>query len=368
MSELLSASHLRTQFDTERGAVKAVDGIDLTIEEGETVGLVGESGSGKSVTALSTMQLVDDPGEVVSGHVVLRDTDIAATLAAQFDDAVTGYDYEFVDAVRELAADLRVGAGVESAAVELRGLADDLNGGRDPGDLAPSLREAAVDLEGDTPPSDVAETVEDALDGALDGFVFVDDAARDRIAAGETAEDVAFSDAAVDLTSAPEAALREIRGGEMSMIFQDPMTSLNPAMTVGEQIAESLKLHRYGEKPSDTWLNAVREAISGGGVEGEVLEDTVEILDAVGIPEPEARLDEYPHEFSGGMRQRVLIAIALACQPQLLIADEPTTALDVTIQAQILDLINDLQDDLGMSVLFITHDLGVIAETCDRVA
>jgi peptide/nickel transport system ATP-binding protein len=175
----------------------------------------------------------------------------------------------------------------------------------------------------------------------------------------------------IDLSRAPETAMRAIRGGEMSMIFQDPMTSLNPAITVGEQVAESLRLHRYGNRKKDTWLNAVREIlprIGGDSMSEEVLDDTIEMLREVGIPEATQRIDEYPHEFSGGMRQRVLIAIALACRPQLLIADEPTTALDVTIQAQILDLINDLQDEFGMSVLFITHDLGVIAEVCDRVA
>ncbi|WP_257299736.1 ABC transporter ATP-binding protein [Haloarchaeobius sp. FL176] len=273
MEELLSVSGLRTQFATDRGQVKAVDGVDLTVREGETVGLVGESGSGKSVTALSTMGLVEDPGEVVGGTVEFHDAEIAAQLADEFP-------------------------------------------------------------------------------GQADSFV-------DQ------------SEGVVDLSAAPEPAMRAIRGGEMSMIFQDPMTSLNPALTVGEQVAESLQLHQHGGRKRDTWWNAVREvlpSLQGGGISEEVLESAVSILEQVGIPDPDERLDDYPHEFSGGMRQRVLIAIALACQPKLLIADEPTTALDVTIQAQILELINELQEDIGMSVLFITHDLGVIAETCDRVA
>ncbi len=268
MPPLLSLSDLRTQFSTERGQVKAVDGIDLEIREGETVGLVGESGSGKSVTALSTMGLVDDPGEIVGGTVELTDARLADELRDRYD--------------------------------------------------------AAAFVDGDT----------------------------------------------IDLTAAPEEALRFVRGREVSMIFQDPMTSLNPSVTVGEQVAESLRLHQYGGRRKDSWLNAVREILPkiSRDVDEEIREETIEVLEDVGIPEPGARVDEYPHEFSGGMRQRVLIAIALACQPGLLVADEPTTALDVTIQAQILDLIDDLQADLGMSVLMITHDLGVVAETCDRVA
>ena len=384
MSDLLSVSDLRTQFDTERGAVKAVDGVDLNIEEGETVGLVGESGSGKSVTALSAMQLVDDPGDVVGGRVTFREADVAAELVAKFEDAVSSYAFDLVEACRAVAGDLRADEFAGAAGDELRGIASDLAGREDPGDLATQLREIADRLDGADDTVAVGEALDEVLDTTVDGFVYADDAHIDSRAAADVGPDadpwtvltnheqgadlVVLEDAVIDFTAAPEAAMREIRGGEMSMIFQDPMTSLNPAMTIGEQIAESLKLHRYGEKPDDTWSNAIRDLVSSGELEGDVLEDTVEILDAVGIPEPEARITEYPHEFSGGMRQRVLIAIALACRPQLLIADEPTTALDVTIQAQILDLIKDLQDEFGMSVLFITHDLGVIAETCDRVA
>jgi peptide/nickel transport system ATP-binding protein len=270
--ELLSISDLRTEFSTERGTVKAVDGIDLTIREGETVGLVGESGSGKSVTALSMMQLVDDPGEIASGDVLFHDAELAQTFADEY---------------------------------------------------------------------------------ATQADQFIDQASS-----------------TVNLSKAPEAAMRDVRGGQMSMIFQDPMTSLNPAITIGEQIAESLRLHQYGEKRADSWSNAIREILPdiGEDYEDEILEETVRMLEAVGIPEPASRVNDYPHEFSGGMRQRVLIAIALACQPSLLVADEPTTALDVTIQAQILDLIDGLQEEFGMSVLLITHDLGVVAETCDRVA
>jgi peptide/nickel transport system ATP-binding protein len=152
-----------------------------------------------------------------------------------------------------------------------------------------------------------------------------------------------------DLLSLSEAEMRAIRGKEISMIFQEPMTSLNPVYTCGEQILEVLVLH---EKLS---RSAARER-------------AIELLKKVGIPSPEQRVDDYPHQMSGGMRQRVMIAMALACKPALLIADEPTTALDVTIQAQILELLKRLRRELGMAVLLITHDLGVVAETADRVA
>ena len=152
-----------------------------------------------------------------------------------------------------------------------------------------------------------------------------------------------------ELLDAEPARLREIRGNEISMIFQEPMTSLNPVLRVGLQIEEVLRLHRGLSK---------REARAAG----------VALLGEVGIPEPDQRFDAYPHQMSGGMLQRVMIAIALSCEPRLLIADEPTTALDVTVQAQILDLLASLQRRHGMALLLITHDLGVIAEVCDRVA
>ncbi|MCB9506192.1 MAG: ABC transporter ATP-binding protein [Myxococcales bacterium] len=151
-----------------------------------------------------------------------------------------------------------------------------------------------------------------------------------------------------DLTKLSEREMRHVRGNDIGMIFQEPMTSLNPVYTVGNQIAESVELHmEVGPR--------------------EARERSIEVLRKVGIPSPEKRIDDYPHQMSGGMKQRVMIAMALVCGPHLLIADEPTTALDVTIQAQILDLLNGLQSDLGMSILMITHDLGVIAEVSDDV-
>jgi len=371
VTDLLSLSNLHTQFRTERGAVRAVDGIDLTIEEGETVGLVGESGSGKSVTALSTMDLIDDPGEITDGRVTFRSAALAGRLLDEFDGALVAYPFGLIDAVYAVADDLRADEGVREAPRELRGIADDLDNRADPAGLAADLRSSAADLNDRTEPQAVGTSLASAVDDATDGFVYVDDDARSRLGNGTDPGAVAIDEGVIDVTAAPEAAVRRVRGGEMGMIFQDPMTSLNPAVTIGEQIAESLRLHRYGGRKTDSWLNGVREILPKvGGRSGDaaVMAEVVEMLREVGIPEAQARLDDYPHEFSGGMRQRVLIAIALACQPSLLIADEPTTALDVTIQAQILDLIDDLQSDLGMSVLMITHDLGVVAETCDRVA
>jgi peptide/nickel transport system ATP-binding protein/oligopeptide transport system ATP-binding protein len=223
---LLRVENLRTWFDSDRGPIRAVDGVDFEIRQGRTLGVVGESGSGKSVTALSVMRLVDETGHVSDESRVIFD-------------------------------------------------------GR-------------------------------------------------------------------DLVALDEQGMEAIRGNEISMIFQEPMTSLNPVFSVAEQIAEPVRIHeRLGAK-------AARAR-------------AVEMLELVGIPEAARRAEDYPHQMSGGMRQRVMIAMALACNPKLLIADEPTTALDVTIQAQILDLMNDLRDRFGMSILLITHDLGVVAEMADDV-
>jgi peptide/nickel transport system ATP-binding protein/oligopeptide transport system ATP-binding protein len=227
MNTLLKITDLKTYFYTYEGVVKAVNGVNLEIKKGQTLGLVGESGCGKSVTALSIMRLIPDPpGKIVEGKIL---------------------------------------------------------------------------FEG------------------------------------------------IDLTKLSEKEMRKVRGKKISMIFQEPMTSLDPMFTIGHGIIEVLKLHQGIEKDL-----ARKKAI--------------DILRTVGFSDPEERIDVYPHELSGGMRQRAMIAMALACHPSLLIADEPTTALDVTIQAQILKLINDLKEQFNTSVLLITHDLGVIAESCDNVA
>jgi peptide/nickel transport system ATP-binding protein len=223
---LLDVKNLKTYFFTDEGVVRAVDGVDLYIDQGETLGVVGESGCGKSVTALSIMRLIPQPpGKIVDGQILY-------------------------------------------------------NG--------------------------------------------------------------------LDLVTIPANKLRKIRGKEISMVFQEPMTSLNPVFTCGEQIAEALRLHE-------------------GLGRRDAMDKTVEMLKVVHIPNAERRVKEYPHQLSGGMRQRVMIAMALSCSPNLLIADEPTTALDVTIQAQILELLNELKSKLRMAVMLITHDMGVIAETAQRV-
>ena len=228
---LLEVKGLRTHFFTDEGVVKAVDGVDFEIERGQTVCVVGESGCGKSVTARSILQIVDPPGRVVAGHVVLH----------------------------------RNGDALDLARLNPRG-----------------------------------------------------------------------------------KEIRAIRGKDIGMIFQEPMTSLSPVHTIGDQISEAIRLH-FPDTPQQARAK------------------TVELLRKVGIPRPEQRIDAYPFQLSGGMRQRAMIAMGLACGPSLLIADEPTTALDVTTQAQILDLIAQLQQELGMAVLLITHDLGVVAEMADNV-
>jgi len=226
MPPLLEIKNLKTHFATARGTVKAVDGVDIALNAGDTLGIVGESGCGKTVLALSILRLIPiPPGRIVSGQILFE--------------------------------------------------------GR-------------------------------------------------------------------DLLQLTQDEMRQVRGRDISMVFQEPMTSLNPVFRVGEQIAEGIRLHQN--------LNG-REA----------RQRAIDMLHLVGIPAPEIRADDYPHQMSGGMRQRVMIAMALACNPRLMLADEPTTALDVTIQAQILDLLRNLKDNINSSIMLITHDLGVVAEMADYV-
>jgi len=226
MAPLLEIKGLKTHFSTDDGIVQAVDGIDISINKGETLCVVGESGCGKTVTAMSILKLIAmPPGRIVEGEILFEGRDLVPLTSSQLD---------------------------------------------------------------------------------------------------------------------------EIRAKEIGFIFQEPMTSLNPVLTIGEQIAESLRCH---------------EGLS----QKQALARTVEMLRLVQIPNAAGRVHDYPHQFSGGMRQRVMIAMALACKPKLVIADEPTTALDVTIQAQILDLLQDMKERFGMAVMLITHAMGVVAETAQRV-
>jgi oligopeptide/dipeptide ABC transporter ATP-binding protein len=224
---LLDVHELRTYFRTETGVARAVDGVSLRIDAGETLGLVGESGCGKSVASLSILRLVPDPGRIEPG-----------------------------------------------SSIRFRGR---------------------------------------------------------------------------DLLGLSEPDMRAVRGNDIALVFQEPMTSLNPVFTAGDQVAEAVRLHRRVGNAA-AWPRAI------------------EMLELVGLPAPAETAHAYPHQLSGGQRQRVMIATALACEPGLLIADEPTTALDVTIQAQILELLHDLQRRLGMALLLITHDLGIVARVCHRVA
>lgn len=226
MNEILKINGLKTYFYTEKGVIKAVDGVDFSMNEGDTLGIVGESGCGKTVTALSVLQLVPEPGKIVGGSILF-------------------------------------------------------NG--------------------------------------------------------------------MDLATLDEAEINKVRGNKISMIFQESMASLNPVLRVGDQVTEAIELHQGLSKK-------------------EATEKAIDMFKLVRLPSPETRLRNYPHQMSGGMLQRVMIAMALSCNPILMIADEPTTALDVTIQAQILALINRLKEEIGMSVVLITHDLGVVAETAQYVA
>jgi oligopeptide/dipeptide ABC transporter ATP-binding protein len=226
MAPLLDIQDLHTEIKLRRGVVHAIDGVSLSVQPGECLGIVGESGSGKTMTALSVMRLLPGGGSITGGQILLDGTDIVAL---------------------------------------------------------------------------------------------------------------------------SEEQMEHVRGNQVGMIFQDPLTSLNPTMTIGDQIAESVRLHRHASH-------------------ADALARTVEVLGLVGMPRPAERVSNYPHQLSGGMRQRVMIAMALACEPKLLIADEPTTALDVTIQKQILELLDSLRERLGMAVILVTHDLGVIAGRADRVA
>nr|WP_254538168.1 oligopeptide/dipeptide ABC transporter ATP-binding protein [Halomarina sp. BCD28] len=316
---VLAVENLRTTFFTDKETIRAVDDISYDIHEGETVGIVGESGSGKSVTARSIMGLIESPGRVMGGSIRFRHAETVDRLAAQYpkrtvDVADLRERHDTVDLVQRLF-DEGVTAG-------------ELTDGRHEDATAEGLvREGHVDMR------DLVEGGYTTRLGITSEKAFV---VRDG------------DDSYVEVTNMPKEGLRRMRGSGIAMIFQDPLTSLNPVYTVGNQIKEAIRLHQ--------------------GLTGKAATDeAIRLLEAVSIPDARRRIDEYPHQFSGGMRQRAVIAMALACQPELLICDEPTTALDVTIQAQILELLEEIQEERGLSIMFITHDMGVIAEIADRV-
>ncbi len=329
--EILHVEDLRTAFFTDKETIYAVDGIDLTIREGETVGIVGESGSGKSVTARSLMGLVEAPGRVLNGsRVQFRDPEEVEWFADRFpgrtvDLGALRDEVDLVEVLDELLTRRGVDPGELTDVTEFAG--------KDPGEVDAGALSEVVDLV-DVIDAGYGEQVDLVESG---DFVFVEERRGDTVEEGF-----------VDVRRASGKGLRKLRGGRIAMVFQDPLTSLNPVYSVGNQIKESLRLHR-------------------GMTGAEATQEAVNLLDAVGIPDARRRVKEYPHQFSGGMRQRAVIAMALACDPELLICDEPTTALDVTIQAQILELLEELQEERDLAIMFITHDMGVIAEVADSV-
>lgn len=294
-ANILEIENLCTYFFTDAGVSKAVDGVSFDIPKSSVVGVVGESGCGKSVTSLSVMQLVQAPqGQIVNGSIRFNTQDYKL---GEDGKPIPIWEYEELDGERVIKT-------------------------------APVLDKKGNPVH-DKDGKPVMKQVQ-ALDG--NGFPAFE-----------------LEDKVFDITKMPTNAMRRIRGKEIAMIFQEPMTSLNPLFTIGNQLDEVVLLHTPG---ADKALAKKR---------------TLEMLGLVGIAMPEIVYKSYPHELSGGMRQRVMIAMALACNPKLIVADEPTTALDVTIQAQVLDLLKEIKDKINGSIMLITHDLGVIAGMADYV-
>jgi peptide/nickel transport system ATP-binding protein len=334
---VLSVKNLQTSFFTDKETIRAVDGVSFDIHDGETVGIVGESGSGKSVTARSIMGLVENPGSVLRGSSVqFRAPNAVERFANTFERST-------VD-LNELSQNNDLTTALDDAFTQL---------GAKPSEVTNDAAYAAKRAEAVDPSRMVADGAvhwDDLItSGYADDLGLIDSNDFVFVESGDSSGSTTRVDSGyIDVTRANDRGLRKLRGGNIAMVFQDPLTSLNPVYTVGNQIKEALRLHR-GLRGA----NATEEAIN--------------LLEAVGIPDSRRRVREYPHQFSGGMRQRAVIAMALACDPEVLICDEPTTALDVTIQAQILELLENIQEERGLSIMFITHDMGVIADISDRV-
>lgn len=314
---ILSVRNLTTVFYTEKETIRAVEGISFDLLPGETIGIVGESGSGKTVTAKSLMRLIKPPGQILDGSSIR---------------------FHHLETVRDFAARF------SKRTVNVTALEEQ----RDPQDLMDSKRiDASPEMFGYDDPGKV-ELADLLTAGYGEELGLIDDDDCIFVTDGEPSSPESIRDGFIEITRLSGKPQRLMRGGRLAMVFQDPLTSLNPVYTVGNQLKEALRIHQKlrGEK-------ATREA--------------ARLLEAVGIPDARRRVTEYPHQFSGGMRQRVVIAMALACDPEILICDEPTTALDVTIQAQILEYLEMIQEEENLSIIFITHDMGVIAEISERV-
>lgn len=331
-NNILEIDNLHTYFFTDAGVAKSVDGVSFEVPKRSVVGVVGESGCGKSVTSLSVMQLVQAPqGQIVEGSIRFSSQDYKR---GEDGKPIIVWEYEekgasvpatepVLDKNGKPVLDKKTGTPLVRPGGRMVTVGDE-----------PVIRtEPALDKKGN-PLLDKDGTALLRLVQAKDGNGFP---------AFEMEEKV------YDIAKMPTGAMQRIRGKEISMIFQEPMTSLNPLFTIGNQLDEVVLLHTPG---ADKELAMKR---------------SIEMLKLVGIAMPENVYKCYPHELSGGMRQRVMIAMALACNPKLIIADEPTTALDVTIQAQVLDLLKDIKEKINGSIMLITHDLGVIAGMADYV-
>ncbi len=352
---------LHTYFFTDNGTVKAVNGVSFDIPQGSTVGVVGESGCGKSVTSLSLMQLVQGPmGQIVEGSIRFRST-VRTPVGKEpvIEQIVDFYGKPVLDAdgnpVTRQAKHGRGGLKFKTVKTAVNEDVLDEDGNPVKDEQGNTLKRPVLDKKGNPVFKKVKEPVlvpilDDKGEPILhaDGAPALEQAHKKR---GKLRERTVFDEheEVFDVAKMPAKDMYSIRGREIAMIFQEPMTSLNPVFTIGYQLDEVTLLHVNGADKEDA------------------KQRSLEMLNLVGIAMPEHVYKSYPHQLSGGMRQRVMIAMALCCNPKLIIADEPTTALDVTIQAQILDLLRDVKEKISGSIMLITHDLGVIAEMVDYV-